>query len=74
LRLQCGADKTKWDNARAICEKWSVPYLDLRNMSGLTAGLSDINQMFFKNGDGVHPNEAGYKVIVPRIEAWMKTL
>ena len=69
-----GADKEKWDLARAICEKWSVPYLDLRNASGLNAGLSETNAMFFKNADGVHPNELGYKVIVPKIVAWMRSM
>lgn len=69
-----GADKEKWDMARAICEKWSIPYLDLRNASGLNAGLSETKAMFFHNADGVHPNELGYKVIVPKIVAWMKTL
>lgn len=69
-----GADKEKWDLARAICEKWSVPYLDLRNASGLNAGLPETRTMFFHNDDGVHPNESGYKVIVPKIVAWMKTL
>ncbi|MFC3767299.1 SGNH/GDSL hydrolase family protein [Paenibacillus sp. GCM10012303] len=68
-----------WNKAREICEKWSVPFLDLFKTSGLNFGLSEIvNEYSQQNGgvgDGCHPTEGGYKeYLVPKIEAWMKTL
>jgi lysophospholipase L1-like esterase len=70
-----------WDKAREICKKWSVPYLDLFNESGLNAEIDEINNMYFQivaetgKGDGCHPNEQGYRqFLAPKIEAWMKTL
>lgn len=57
------------------CEKWSIPYLDLFNISGLNSNLPDIKNMYFYNNDGTHPNELGYLLFyTPKIEAWMKTL
>ncbi|HHQ4319652.1 BppU family phage baseplate upper protein [Clostridium perfringens] len=69
-----------WELARNICRKWSIPFLDLFNSSGLICNIPEINDTFFKHGlsgqgDQVHPNERGYKeYLVPKIEAWIKTL
>ncbi|MDF2663891.1 MAG: hypothetical protein K0Q94_6682 [Paenibacillus sp.] len=68
-----------WEKAREICKKWSIPYLDLFNSSGLNYELDEIRDQYSLQtagaGDGCHPNEAGYKeFLVPQIEAWMKTL
>ena len=58
-----------------ICNKWSIPYLDLFNCSGLNVNIQEIKQKYTTNGDGTHPNADGYeKFYVPKIEAWMKTL
>lgn len=61
------------DLAKQMCEKWSIPYLDLYNNSGLCYALDEIKQEFSK-GDGLHPNTAGYDLITPKIEQWMKSL
>lgn len=59
-----------------MCEKWSLPYLDLYAMSGLNGMFPEINSLYFKTaGDYYHVNEEGYRqFLVPKIEAWMKTL
>ncbi len=63
------------------CNKWGVPYCDLnttvppfgylRN----NADLDSIRTAYTKDGDGWHPNEAGYKkYYCDKIEEWMKSL
>lgn len=45
----------------AVCEKYSIPYYDAFTESGLN-GWNDVhNAEFFTDGDGCHPNAAGYK-------------
>lgn len=64
------------------CEKWGVPYLDLNKevppfamFPSTATDLYALTQAYTHNGDGWHPNEAGYrKYYVPKIIAWMKTL
>ena len=44
-----------------ICQKYSIPYYDAFNDSGLN-GWNDVqNALFFADGDGCHPNEEAYK-------------
>ena len=69
---------------KAVCDKWSVPYLDLYAANNQTTGVNvrDAEQkaLYFgtdanPEGDGTHPNELGYKVIyVEPIVEWLKTL
>ena len=69
--------------AKKCCEKWGVPFLDLNtdvppfayfNASG-DAALYALRTTYTHNGDGWHPNEAGYKkYYCDKIEAWLKTL
>lgn len=73
-----GADNSAWnfksyiDKAKEICDKWSVPYCDLYNKSGLCLKLDDIATIY--SDGGTHVNELGYRVIFPKIDAWLKTL
>ena len=73
-----------FDRAVEICEKWGIPYLDLWNGAPLNSKLSahwdknldaqgniDAGKLYT---DGQHLTAAGYDVITPKIEAWMKTL
>ena len=44
-------------------------------MTGIFAYDDGMKQTYTANGDGVHPNEQGYKVFyVDKITAFMKTL
>lgn len=59
--------------AKQICEKWSVPYLDLFNNSNLNYYLDTIKKDF-SQGDGLHPNGAGYDLLTNQIDSWIKSL
>ena len=71
---------TYMDKAKEICKKWSVPYLDLYNLSTLNYALAEVkNNLSYKttdhpNGDGTHPNMKGYEVLTPKIESWLLKL
>ncbi|MBQ7362979.1 MAG: SGNH/GDSL hydrolase family protein [Clostridia bacterium] len=69
--------------AKLCCEKWGVPFLDLNITVPPFAyftpegdpELYAVRQAYTNNGDGWHPNEAGYrKYYCDKIEAWLKTL
>lgn len=64
--------KSYMDKAKEICNKWSVPYCDLYNDSGLCLKLDDIANTY--SDGGTHVNELGYHIIFPKIDAWLKTL
>jgi lysophospholipase L1-like esterase len=78
-----GTDDNYYLAAKACCEKWGVPFLDL-NVSVVPFAhfhpdgdpqLYELRKIYTKNGDGWHPNEAGYKkYYCDKIEAWLKTL
>lgn len=57
--------------AKQICEKWSVPYCDLYNESNLNYYMQEVSNAY---GGGLHPNEAGYRIITNKIEKWLETL
>lgn len=59
------------DIAKQICEKWSVPYCDLYNESNLNYYIQEVSNAY---GGGLHPNEAGYRIITNKIEKWLETL
>lgn len=61
--------------AKECCEKWGVPFLDLNTQTPPLNNIASLREAFTHNGDGWHPNEAGYNAFyVPKIEAWLKTL
>ena len=68
------------DKAREICKKWSVPYLDLYNLSTLNYAIAEVkSNLSYKtadhpNGDGTHPNVKGYEALTPKIESWLLEL
>lgn len=54
--------------------KYGIPVFDLYNNCGLYPDSDLINNTFFSNSDGLHPNDKGYKVIAPRIAAFLESL
>ncbi len=54
-----------FETAKAVCDKYGVPYLDLYNNSILTSELAS------HLSDGVHPESSGYDILNPYIEEWM---
>ncbi len=75
-----GTQKLYFDKIKEVLNKYSIPVLDLYNESGLNTGMDSFLKYTLatsanSNGDGVHPNEEGYrKFYVPKIEAWLKSL
>ena len=59
---------------KQICEKRSIPYLDLYTKSNLYPWDSTFNSLFFKNSDGCHPNTNGHKKIAGQIEQFIKRI
>lgn len=61
--------------AKAICEKWGVPFLDLNVQVPPLNYVDSLKTAYTNDGDGWHPNEAGYRAFyVPKIVAWMESL
>ncbi len=61
--------------ALAACKKWGIPVCDLNINCPPLAYIDDLKNIYTKDGDGWHPNEAGYKAFYcDKIEAWMATL
>lgn len=82
---ESGSYRIYYNLAIEICKKWGIPYLDLWYESSLNPNLSVYyNSSLSKDEanadgsvcyvDGQHLTEAGYDLIVPRIESWMRTL
>lgn len=70
-----------WE-AKKVLEKWCIPYIDLNiecppfgYFQESNANLYALRTEYTKDGDGVHPNEAGYKkYYVDKITSWLKSL
>ena len=66
--------------AKKCCEKWGVPFLDLNTQVPpfaylIGTSLSSLPTTYTKDGDGWHPNEAGYKkYYVDKIISWLESL
>ena len=59
--------------AKQICEKWGVYCLDLYNNTDFCNNVLKTSTTTYMP-DGVHPNGAGYDLITPLIEEWMKAM
>ena len=69
-----GADNF-YSAAKRICEKWGVPVLDLNVKCPPLNYIEDLKMAYTRDGDGWHPNEAGYKAYyVPKIAKWLESL
>lgn len=70
-----------WE-AKKVLEKWCIPYIDLNiecppfgYFQNTNADLYAIRTEYTKDGDGTHPNEAGYKkYYVDKITSFLKSL
>lgn len=61
---------------RNICKIRSLPYLDLYHNSLLRPWTEEGRQACYTkdDGNGVHPDENGHKIIAPRFKAFLETL
>lgn len=63
----------------AICEKYSIPVLDLYRESNLYPWITAANQYYFTapsntEPDGLHPNDNGHKLMAHKIREFMEGL
>lgn len=63
---------------KEVCAHYSLPCLDLYHSSGLRPWIAANNATYFScaanpDGDGVHPNAQGQKVLAYRISEFVKT-
>lgn len=58
--------------ARAVCNKWDVPYLDLFAEKDVIDLFAADTQKYCQ--DNIHPTAEGYDVITPIITAWMENM
>ena len=64
--------KTYVEIIREVAEFYSLPVLDLYKNSGLQPRLPVIQQMYMP--DGLHPNDAGHRVLADQIVQFLRTL
>ena len=59
-----------------ICKKRSIPFLDLYHCSNLRPWDETFRELAYSkdDGNGVHPDETGHKVIAPRFKSFLETL
>ena len=70
-----------WANAyvellEAICKKRSIPFLNLYYESNLRPWDSTFRTLAYSkdDGNGVHPDETGHKIIAPKFNAFLESL
>ena len=61
---------------KAICERRSIPFLDLWRCSNLRPWDADFRALAYSKdgGSGTHPDENGHKLIAPRFKGFLETL
>lgn len=71
----------KYPAIKATLEKYSIPYIDLYKAGGLTPGIPEVNQGYFKddNADGVsdktHPTQTAYTTYLnDKVTRWLRNL
>ena len=65
-----GHTLTDYVNAiKAVCERWSIPVIDLHTISGLHPSISAMKTTYMP--DGLHPNKSGHEKIAKIIRNWL---
>ncbi len=59
--------------SKEICHKWGIPYLDLYFDEKFNREVMK-TETDLHLPDFIHPNSAGYDLLAPVIEDWMKTI
>ena len=65
-----------WNLLKSICERRSIPFLDLWHCSNLRPWDADFRLVAYSKdgGSGTHPDENGHKLIAPRFEWFLSSL
>ncbi len=68
------ADMSEYfDIAKQICDKWEIPYLDLYSDEDFNNNVLKYKETV-NLPDKIHPNSAGFDIIAPVINDWMRTI
>ena len=67
-----GTLKTYVDIIREVAEYYSLPVLDLFSCSGLQPKVPIIQQEYIP--DGLHPNDAGHRILAEKIGRFLESL
>jgi len=61
---------------KGICERRSIPFLDMYHCSGLRPWDAAFREIAYSkdDGGGTHPDETGHKIIAPRFESFLDSL
>ena len=60
------------DAIREVAEYYSLPVLDLYKVSGLQPEVQVIKETYMP--DGLHPNDAGYRILANKVIAFLKSV
>lgn len=60
------------DVLRKATQRYSIPYLDLMQVSGMTPRVRTLQQLYMP--DGLHPNDAGHALIAAKLIGFLRTL
>lgn len=71
--IGCLADMSGYfEQAKKICEKWDIPYLDMYGNDELNARMKGTTR--YAMGDYIHPNDRGYDILYPYVEDFCKCI
>ena len=62
------------DGIVQICKNESIPCLDLYHESNLRPWITDNNNEYFANSDGVHANDKGHEILTPIMLSFLKKI
>lgn len=60
------------DILQKVTKRYSIPYLDMLQVGGMTPKVDANREMYMP--DGLHPNDAGHALIAARLKGFLQTL
>ena len=60
------------DVLQAVTRKYSIPFLDMMQVSGMTPSIPIQQELYMP--DGLHPNDAGHAKIAARLKGFLECL
>ena len=56
------------------CEYYSIPVFNLTDRSTIKATFDNLNELYYNQGDRLHPNNEGHKILARIIENQLKSI
>lgn len=60
------------DILKQVTRKYSIPFLDLMQVSGITPRVPALKELYMP--DGLHPNDAGHALIAAKLKGFLEIL